>query len=832
MYRGLSSKEAKRKLSQQGANELPTKKNDGFLQLVKDVVTEPMFLLLAVCGSLYILIGSFQEGVILLSTVFIIISITVFQRQKTENALHALQELASPRALVIRDGKELRIPGRELVAQDIVLLFEGDRIPADGQLIECNGLEVNESILTGESLPVAKSLEETRSAVYSGTLVTKGQAVMTVTKTGQKSKIGTIGKSLLGIHASKTPLQTEMKKLIRNLGIIAIVVSVAITFIFFIQRGQFIPSMLSGLATAMALIPEEFPVILTVFLTLGAWRLTKINVLTRNPSVIETLGSATILCSDKTGTITQNKMAVASIANKFEIIPENTYSHPTNLLLLSDAKMACSIDSRDPMDKALLAFGANKIERLKLIDELLFSHDHLLTIRSYADERNKKQIHFCKGAPEAVLAKCIISETEKNQLERLLKTMASNGLRIIAFAKGNSDLHAKVNYKTIQLEIVGLIGFADPVRKEVKQAVADCRSAGIKIVMITGDYPKTAANIGHQIGLNANTILTGNDIDKLGNNALKKALLSTEILARVSPQHKLRVVEALKKNKEIVAMTGDGVNDAPSLKAAHIGISMGNKGTDVAREASSLVLLDDNFASIVKAIRLGRKISDNLQKAMSYVLAIHIPIIGLAISPAFSASFPLLLLPIHIVFMELIIDPMSSIGFETEKEEINIMTRPPRDSQRSFFGKKEIFSSIAEGLVFYLFVLAIYLLTVHSHGNQKELRCIVFTGLILSNLFFVLSKLSKTENVFRILLFHNMTAKAILLVAFILLFLTIRIPVISALFGFEFPGYYHFLVPLIASLLFLTLLELHKKWKNKKLSEVRYQERNFLKKKK
>ena len=290
-------------------------------------------------------------------------------------------------------------------------------------------------------------------------------------------------------------------------------------------------------------------------------------------------------------------------------------------------------------------------------------------------------------------SKSIISETEKNQLERLLKTMASNGLRIIAFAKGNSDLHAKVNYKTIQLEIVGLIGFADPVRKEVKQAVADCRSAGIKIVMITGDYPETAANIGHQIGLNANTILTGNDIDKLGNNALKKALLSTEILARVSPQHKLRVVEALKKNKEIVAMTGDGVNDAPSLKAAHIGISMGNKGTDVAREASSLVLLDDNFASIVKAIRLGRKISDNLQKAMSYVLAIHIPIIGLAISPAFSANFPLLLLPIHIVFMELIIDPMSSIGFETEKEEINIMTRPPRDSQRSFFGKKEIFSS-------------------------------------------------------------------------------------------------------------------------------------------
>jgi len=309
-------------------------------------------------------------------------------------------------------------------------------------------------------------------------------------------------------------------------------------------------------------------------------------------------------------------------------------------------------------------------------------------------------------------------------------------------------------------------------------------------------------------------------------------LLSTEILARVSPQHKLRVVEALKKNKEIVAMTGDGVNDAPSLKAAHIGISMGNKGTDVAREASSLVLLDDNFASIVKAIRLGRKISDNLQKAMSYVLAIHIPIIGLAISPAFSANFPLLLLPIHIVFMELIIDPMSSIGFETEKEEINIMTRPPRDSQRSFFGKKEIFSSIAEGLVFYLFVLAIYLLTVHSHENQKELRSIVFTGLILSNLLFVLSKLSKTENVFRILLYHNMTAKAILLVAFTLLFLTIRIPVISALFGFEFPGYYHFLVPLTASLLFLTLLELHKKWRNKKLSEARYQERNFLKKKK
>ena len=819
MSKGLTSSEVIDKLRVFGYNEVPSSKPKNVRQIALEVMKEPMFLLLICCGGLYMFLGDYREGVILLCSILIVIFITFYQYQKTERALDALRQLSSPRALVIRDGMEIRISGREVVPGDLLILNEGDRIPADAKVIETSNLTIDESLLTGESVPVSKIFQESSGSldgqVFSGTLVVLGKGLAEVHTTGVKTQFGKIGTSLQSIVQDETRLQKEMKVLIRNLFIIGAVISAGVVLAFYITRGNFIQSLLNGLAAAMAILPEEFPVVLTVFLALGAWRLSGIKVLARKPSAIETLGSATVLCSDKTGTITQNKMEVALLYNGIKQFEKGSFIENQDKvsLLISSAFFASQKDSIDPMEKAIgiacMEIASVNILEHKLVREYPLSKTLLAMTRVLEKGSPGSLTAHCKGAPEAVFSLCKLNQEETGKYMSVVQEMAERGFRVIGVAIATTKPESIPELQTgFDFKFIGLIGLADPVRPEVPQAIKECKEAGIKVIMITGDYPATAKSIAGQIGMDLNgELLTGAMINGMSDDELRGRIKNANIFARVVPEQKLRIVRALKANKEIVAMTGDGVNDAPALKAAHIGIAMGNKGTDVAREASSLVLLDDNFASIVAAIRSGRKIFDNLQKAMSYIIAIHIPIIGLTLLPAFFTSLPLLLMPLHIVFMELIVDPVCSIAFESEREEKGIMNRPPRNPDELFFGRRKILIGAAKGFLLLVMVLAVYFLSIHEGHTEGEIRAIAFTSLIIGNIFLILTNLSTTRSFMSIIKERNIALVVILLVAVVMLVLIISVPSLQQLFSFQFPGYKHFISSLVGAGAMLIILE-------------------------
>ena len=825
--KGLTNNQAAEKLKLEGYNELAASKSKNVLLIALEVLREPMFLLLISCGILYIFLGDYKEGTILLFTIFIIIFITFYQYQKTEKALDALKKLSSPRALVIRDGKEIRIPGREVVTNDIIIINEGDRVPADAVLLESVNITIDESLLTGESLPVAKNVEINaegpQAMLFSGTLVVQGKGLARVFATGSQTQFGKIGASLESIEQDETRLQKEMKVLIRNLFIAGAAVSAGIVAAFYFTRGNLLQSILNGLAAAMAIMPEEFPVVLTIFLALGAWRLSKKNVLTRKPSAIETLGAATVLCSDKTGTITQNKMEVVALYSSNKVFHKSIFKENKEQLhdLITAGFRASQIDSIDPMEKAIgnvyREIAAQIDSSEKLIKEYPLSKQ-LFAMTRVLQGTSAESFYACsKGAPEAIFGLCKMNEQETAPHLSAVNEMAEKGYRVIAVATTLCNTQALPNNQfDFDFKFIGLIGFEDPIRQEVPQAIKECNEAGIKVVMITGDYPATAKSIANQIGLYHNeNVLTGSDLLEMSESLLREKIKTTNIFARIIPEQKLQIIKALKANGEIVAMTGDGVNDAPALKAADIGVAMGGKGTDVAREASSLVLLDDNFASIVSAIRLGRKIYDNLQKAMSYILAIHIPIIGLALLPAFFTSLPILLMPLHIVFMELIIDPVCSIAFESEQEEKGIMQRKPRNPNELFFGWRKMISSLIHGLLLLIMVMIVYFVSINEGHDEREVRAIAFSSLIIGNIFFILTSLSKTRNFISVIREKNIAVILIITIAFTLLFLIISVPALQQIFNFQFPGFKHFISSLTGAFAILLILESYKILKNK-----------------
>lgn len=815
---GLTETQAKSLLREHGFNELPVSQSKNLFRIVAEVIREPMFLLLIACGTLYILLGDYREGVVLLLTILIIIFITFYQYQKTEKALEALKNLSAPRALVRRDGKEVRIPGREVVPGDLLILHEGDRIAADARLEECIHLSVDESMLTGESVPVFKTVpsntETAEEMVYSGTLVVRGSGYARVLKTGLNTRFGLIGASLERIESSETRLQAEMKKLIRNLFLIGFFISLCVILAFYLTRGQFVQALLNGLAAAMAILPEEFPVVLTVFLALGAWRLSKKNVLTRKPSTIETLGSATVLCTDKTGTLTRNQMELAALFTGDHLYTKNTFkeNQQQSAPLLYTAYLASEQGSIDPMETAIYQvyrkLDVPSSGDLQYLKTFPLRPDLLAMTRIYSREKNQDYLACCKGAPEAVFALCRLKDVQLNTLNEVVRSLARDGYRILAVAQAEgSAAVVPDDVREIPFILKGLLAFEDPVRPEVPEAIRECKAAGIKVIMITGDYPETARSIATQIGLPAEHIITGAMLDEMNEATFRDRIKNVNIFARVIPEQKLRIVEALKDNQEIVAMTGDGVNDAPALKSAHIGVAMGGKGTDVAREASALVLLDDNFASIVAAVRSGRKIYDNLQKAMTYIMAIHIPIIGLTLLPAFFESLPLILMPLHIVFMELIIDPVCSVVFEAEGEERGIMNRPPRPVAEKFFGRRKILLSVFEGLLLLCMVLAVHIHSRYGGHSEPEIRAIAFTSLILGNLFLILSSLSHTRSFIRVATTGTLLIPLIFTIAVALLWSMITLPVFQVVFGFANPGWEHFLPAVAGAGILLVVLE-------------------------
>ncbi len=834
-YSGLSEEQVKQKLEKEGFNELPSSKPKSIWHIIFGVVKEPMFMLLVACGTLYLVLGDVQEGIMLLGFVFVIMGIEFYQEKKTEKALDALKDLASPRALVIRNGIEKRIPGKEVVTDDIVVLQEGDRVPADAFVLSCINLMADESLLTGESVPVRKREGKEGDSnsspggddipyVYSGSMIVQGNGVVKIVATGMNTEIGKIGKALESVKEEPTKLKKEMGILVKRLAIIGISLCVLVIVVYTLTRGDLLNGFLAGITLAMAMLPEEFPVVLTVFLALGAWRMSKNKVLTRKPAAIETLGSATVLCTDKTGTLTQNKMTVSQLYNGrdfYSVSAEAEFTEPFHEII-EYGILSSQVNPYDPMEKAIVNVGEKFLQNSEHIHadwsmekEYPLTKEMLAMSRVYNSSGTKGKIIAAKGAPEAIFDLCHLDGKTKDKYVKAVTEMASSGLRVLGVTKAEIETGSLPKTQhDFNFEFVGLIGLSDPIRKNIPGAVAECYKAGIRVIMITGDYSLTAMSIAKEIGLkNPELSIEGNELKDMSEEELCKRIKDVNVFARVIPEQKLKIVNALKKNKEIVAMTGDGVNDAPALKTANIGIAMGEKGTDVAREASSLVLMDDNFASIVGAVKMGRKIFDNLQKALGYIFAIHVPIAGLSLIPVLFANMPLILWPVHIVFLELIIDPACSIIFEAEKEEMNVMSRPPKKIDEPFFGSKKIVLSCIQGLGILIICLLVYFIGHKMGHTEKAVRTFTFITLIVSNIAVIFSNRSWTANIFKILVSPNKAVKWIVGGAVLFLILILNIPFLIDLFQFEKISIIETIICVVAGLFSVTWFELYKHFK-------------------
>ena len=779
---GLTATEASTLLEAEGPNELPRAGRRSLWRIALEVLREPMLALLLAGGIAYLLLGSLTEALILLAFASFSIAVTVIQESRTEHVLEALRDLSAPRALVLRDGAPIRIAGREVVRGDVLLLEQGDRIAADALLLEAQDLQTDESLLTGESLPVGKLVATTPDAaqrpdhrpggedqpyVYSGSLVARGSGRALVQATGPRSEIGKIGQSLASLDAEAPRLRAETTRIVTYCALGGGAVALLVVLLFGLLRGGWIEAVLAGIAIGMSMLPEEFPVVLTIFLAMGAWRIGKVGVLTRRASAIETLGSATVLCTDKTGTLTENRMSLAELwlPSGETATLDGTKPTPPNFTdLLNTATLASAPTPTDPMEIALhrarnAAMGAPPSDTSLAHSYAL--RPELLAMSNIWDGPPGLTL-ATKGAPEAIASLCHLPPAEIAQMTKAVEAMATRGIRVLAVATATvPDRNWPASQHDFTFSLTGLVGLADPLRASVPQAVAQCRSAGIRVVMITGDYAATAKSIAAQAGIAEGDILTGSDLEALDDTQLAERLKTVTVFARIMPEQKLRIVQAFKTDGEVVAMTGDGVNDAPSLKAAHIGIAMGKRGTDVAREASAIVLMEDDFGSIVQSVRLGRRIYDNIRKAMAFIFAVHVPIAGLALLPLFF-GLPILFGPIHIALLEMVIDPVCALVFEAERDEDNIMQRPPRDPAEALFSLPMIVWSVFQGGLAFAMLATAFLVEAWSGMPAIELRALIFFALIAEIVALILVNRSFSASLGEALVRHNAALRYVL----------------------------------------------------------------------
>ena len=826
---GLSSIEAQQRLLDSGCNELPSAKPRSLFAIAWRVVCEPMFILLIACGGIYLVLGNQQDAAILLGSVFLIMGLSFTQERKSERALEALRDLSSPRALVLRDGVQQRIAGRDVVVGDIILLAEGDRVPADAMLFASMGMTVDESLLSGESVPVRKQASAAEVPqqlaapggddlpfLYSGSLVVQGKGRARVVATAGKTALGRIGQALVTLEGATSSVQAETAHAVKLVALSSIAFVILLALWYGIARGDWLNGMLAGLTLAMSLLPAELPLILTIFLALGAWRIAKQRVLTRHISAIEMLGAATVLCVDKTGTLTQNRMAVAQLVVGREIhafgdgsivFPE--IFHET----LEFAMLASPRDPFDPMEQAILATGLAALsgtehihDSWKLIEEYPLSRELLAMSRVWRAPDQAHYVIAAKGAPEAIIDLCHLPSDAAASITEQMDLLATQGLRVLAVARAS---FGPIDLPGIQhdfdFQFSGLIGLADPLRASAAPAIAQCHAAGIRVVMITGDYPATALAIARASGLDgAAEMITGDELDALDDAQLQRRLPRVNVFCRVQPEQKLRLVQALKRSGEIVAMTGDGVNDAPALKAAHIGIAMGGRGTDVARESAALVLLDDDFSAIVAAIRLGRRIFDNLRKAVVFIVAAHIPIAGMSMLPVM-LGWPLVLLPVHIVFFELMVDPTCSIVFEAEPEEKNVMQRPPRACDARIFDRKLLLLGLQQGLLLLALLLAVHQLAKFAGLSDGQARALTFSAMIVGDIWLIFINRSWSLPFYRSLRLPNPALWWVVSGALAMLGLALFLPAMNDLFHFGAlaPGLLALTLALAAAILLL-----------------------------
>lgn len=800
---GLSEREAALLLSKFGLNELPAEKKGSLFDSAVKVVREPMILLLILAGVISFVLAERVDGMLLISTVFIIIGISLFQERRTETALSALRSLSAPQALVIRSGKRIRIPTKEVVPGDLIQLLEGDRVPADAEIIDLKYLVLDESLLTGESVPVTKNLGD---QVFTGTLVVRGHGIAIVRTTGNSTELGRIGSSLSGMKEQLTRLQLSISRIVKGIGIGALLTVTFVIAVYGVTRGNWLEGALAGIAVAMALIPEELPVILTIFMTLGAWRMTKVGVIVRRTATIEALGSVTVLCVDKTGTLTKNEMKIEEL----KLLNGDTWNassaiNPEFEELISIGSLATPTVAFDPMDLAFKTLEtSNRLASYKSLSEIPLSKERL--IYTHVWQKENRFIVAAKGAPEHIARICGLSETQLNSFHDLVATSASHGFRVIAVAKMELS---ESEFRTKKIDEIGLqfLGFSllrDPIRDGVPDAINLCRAAGIRTIMITGDHPATAIAVANEIGIPSSSFMTGEILSQASDSDLREKVKSVSIFARVTHDHKLRLINALKTNGEIVGMTGDGINDAPALRAADIGIAMGGRGTDVAREASDMIITDDNFVSIVSGIKRGRTIFSNIKKAIIYVIAIHVPIFGMAIIPILNPLWPLVFLPALIAFHEIVIDPAASIVYEVEQSDPEIMNQKPRAATASLISRLDFLYSVLQGLSVFALVAIIYFVSLGNGSSDNRVRSLTFGTLLISNVILIMINRSRDLTIYRtVFKIKNVAAPWIALLAISILLILINVRVFREAFDLELLAISDYLI--LAGLSYLSL---------------------------
>ena len=801
----LSPAEAARRRREEGANVLPGARPKPFLALVLGIVAEPMFQMLLVAGGIYLALGSRAEAFFLLGFVFVVIGITLVQERKTERALEALRDLAAPRVCVIRDSEESYVAAHDVVRGDVIRLHEGDRVPADSVLCEGH-LSVDESILTGESVPLEKwpvppdaalGLPGTHGvgSLFAGTIVTKGRGTAIIRTIGGATAIGRIGQSLVQTQNASSGLQRASRRLIRNLTVAGLTLALAQLLLSWLWNGQmFLDSLLSGIALAMAILPEEIPVILTVFLALGAWRLSREKVLTRRVAAVETLGAIGVLAVDKTGTLTQNRMEVAELALEGGRLDARAGAPLSSgfAALIDAVLLATPPDPFDPMERAICQFAAatGRTRPPDLVFESAYDHaPHMLAMTRVYAQGTPTRVLATKGAPETVLGLCDLPAADLQSIKDQVTAMAARGLRVLGVAKAAMRGALPKAQGDLRLTFAGLVGFIDPPRADVPAALAECRRAGVRVIMLTGDHSVTAAAIAVRVGLSERPgVITGPEIGALSDDDLRERMHHVDVCARLQPEQKLRLVRSLQQGGMVVAMTGDGVNDAPALKAADVGIAMGGRGTDVAREAAALVLLDDSFASIVSAIHQGRRIYDNIAKATRFVFAVHVPIVVLVIYPVLVHGATLLM-PVHIVLLELLIDPTCSVVFEAEAAGADIMARPPRPVSATPFSRSRIAFAVAQGAGIAAWLLiGNHLLAMHGvTGAQRRLS--LFVGLVLGLLLLIAANRDLSRPFYRRAAVRNGSVAMVSAAAFMMLVLMITVPTVRSLMAFSWSGW-------------------------------------------
>ena len=799
--KGLTSREVKELQEKYGKNELSLEKHKPFIFKIFEILCEPMFILLIIASLIYFVLGEPRDGIIMLIFVIAIIMIDIIQEWKTDKTLKALKDLSQPKVKVLRDGKKVEILSSNLVPGDIIFICEGEKIPADGYVLKCNGLCIDESSLTGESVGAFKTTEDDNNDsyfktnyCYQGTLVQLGTGVIRVDKIGNNTEYGKIGKSIDSAIELQTPLQAQTDKLVMSCAVVAFILFVLVGIFTFFNldelelKERIIESILSGITLAMAMIPEEFPVVLTVFLSMGAWRLAKKNSLIKKLPAVETLGAVSVLCVDKTGTITKNQMEVIDVVtkNKEELAYIMT--------------LCCEEETYDSMEHAMFNYASKlKISKKEILKHKTYKNypfDNDTKIVGAIREYKNEKVLCVKGSPETVMNLCGIN------MDKEIEEMEKKGLRVIAVAKKiiKKELENLIDYK---LDFVGLVGLIDPPKDNIEKDIEICNKAGVRVIMITGDNGITASTIAKSIGIkNADNIITGKELEEMTFEELKEKVKKTSIFSRVIPEHKMKIVKALQANNEIVGMTGDGVNDAPALKQANIGIAMGMRGSEVSREASDLVLLDDNFHTIVSTIEDARRIYDNIKKAIGYIFVIHIPIalsslIGpmIGIEPA-----SLMLLPLHVVLLELVIDPTCSIVLERQPYEANIMNIPPRDAKKPIVDKRILFKSILQGLIIFLSSFITYYLLLNNTGNQALARTMGLLIIVSSNIFLV-QEISSDYDYMITTFFKLVKDKVLIFITFaiIIIFMTIIYSPLNEIFKLQFLTFTQLLLVILIS---------------------------------